>query len=109
MNSEFSTKLNETLSELQKEIDQLAFEDLSHVVQNLKNFATTKFKSHPYGSLATALGIGIGLGTMQSHHVKQGVIRIGKLIAMKSLSKMEEKTKEVDHESIAKTSAGQRI
>ena len=89
--NEFSQKIHESLEEVAKQANCLATEDFASVGRGFAEMMAQKISSQPYETLVTALGIGFGLGALDFSHVKQGVIRVGKLIAMRALSEMDSK------------------
>jgi len=84
--------LVETLQGVRKEMNTLATHDISAVASNLGKMIGQKVSEDPYRVLATAVGIGFGLGALDMNHVKSAAIRVGKLVAMKAISNMESDT-----------------
>lgn len=82
--------LGDTLQELRKEVNQLATEDLSAVAQSLGAYLEKKVAQDPYQTLALAAGLGFGLHGLERDHLKRAAIRVGKLVAMKAISDLED-------------------
>ena len=86
--------ITEVLTQLKKESNRLATEDFSSVTQEWKQSVEKQITNHPYETLLIATQLGYGLGHLNSQSFMRGAIRIGKLLAMKSLSGIEEKANE---------------
>lgn len=79
------------LEKIKDEIDHLANEDLGTVGKGLFHFFEEELNENPYQTLATAVGIGFGLGSLKKDDIKSGALHLGRLIAMRALSGMDTK------------------
>jgi hypothetical protein len=82
--------MTDILEGVRKEMNRLATDDVSSVIDGMHDFVSEKISSDPYGTLITALGIGYGLSALNRSHMKTAAIRIGKLVVMKAVSNLEE-------------------
>ena len=93
--------ISKTLVKVNKEVSLLATEDFSSVRDGLMNIVQEEITANPIGTMVAAVGIGFGLGALNSGHLKLGAMRIGKLLAMKALSNFEPKVTGVENVSQA--------
>jgi hypothetical protein len=87
--SSYSEMVASTLSALGKEVDLLSKESPGKVLENIQASIEEKLNEDPYGTLATALGIGVGLSGLEAEHFKSAAIRLGKLVAIRALSSID--------------------
>ncbi len=89
MSQPLANRMNETVDQAQQALEKLGTQDFASVGRELIQMIEEKMLQNPYQTLATALGIGVGLGALTSTQVKGAAIHFSKLVAMKTLSDLE--------------------
>jgi ElaB/YqjD/DUF883 family membrane-anchored ribosome-binding protein len=81
------------VTELGQEISHLASEDFATVTHNISSLVEKQVKDKPFQALASAAGLGFVLGGLKASQIKFAAIHLGKLLAVKTMSRIEENTR----------------
>ena len=95
----YAEQVTGQLADVQKQIEKLAKEDVSSVVKDIGKAVEENLDKDPYQALAMAFGVGFSLGALNITNLRNASIHIGKLVAFKSLSKMEAQQQGATHGS----------